>query len=213
MPSEKKLYYHALIFSLLSFFAFYYYGYFFLGFKDPLNKAVADASIFLVGCSMVLGSMCYFWNFLDSKVIYKKHLGLIGFAFSLIHIGLSFPALKRLVQIETWQENMFWAPLTGLIAAVIFTVMALISNKFAATHLGGKTWRSILHTGYIAIILTWIHVVVLKSHRWGEWLAKGMPTPPSGSLLVSIFMIFVILMRVALWISLKNKARATQPKT
>jgi DMSO/TMAO reductase YedYZ heme-binding membrane subunit len=202
-PSEVGFYFRVTLLGLLVFAATYSYTAW-LKIPGTLNKSVADTSIILIGLSMLLTSICYFWDFLDSKIIYRKHLGLIGFAFGLVHIGLSFPALKRLFEISTWQQGAMWPALTGAIAAVIFAIMTLISNRYMATELGGRLWRAILRTGYLAIIFVWLHVVLLKYERWLTWFEGGMQTLPSMSLLVSIFMFIVVVMRVALWWSLRR---------
>ena len=211
--SEKQLYLRVLIFGLLIFGATYGYT---TWNKIPgvLNKSVADTSIILMGFSMLLSSICYFWNFLDNKIIYRKYLGLIGFAFAITHVVLSYSALLNLFNPETWQKGAMWPAFTAAIATGIFTIMALISNQYAARELGGRVWRGILRTGYIAMILVWLHVVLLKSGRWITWWEGGRQTPPSMSLLVTIFITIVVLMRIALWWSLrKNKIQPVRTKT
>jgi DMSO/TMAO reductase YedYZ heme-binding membrane subunit len=83
--------------------------------------------------------------------------------------------------------------------------MAIISNRYSAIHLGGKTWRILLRTGYLAVAMILAHVVLLKSGRWLTWFNGGMKTLPSMSLLVAGFMVVVILMRLILWASLRAK--------
>ncbi len=173
---------------------------------NVLNKSVADTSIILIGLSMLLSSLCYFWNFLDSQSIYRRHLGLIGFAFGLVHIGLSWSTMLKLFDVATWQRGTYWPALTGLIATVIFTIMTLISNTFAIKKLG-RNWRPMLRWGYAAVILVFAHVVLLKSARWVTWYSNGMTTPASLSLLVSGFMLLVLVMRVVLLLALKRKAK------
>lgn len=172
--------------------------------SHSLNKATADTAVWLIGFSMILSGMCYFWDFLDSKIIYRKYLGLIGFAFAIAHIVLSFSALLRLFEIETWQNGLFLPALTGLIATMVFTVMAAISNSFSASHLGGKMWRQILHTGYYALILVFVHVGALKLRYWIPWINQGMKTLPSSSLVVSVFIVVVVLMRIAVALSVRT---------
>ena len=203
--SEKKLYFRVLILGLCIFAASYGYT---AWNKIPgtLNKAVADTSIILIGLSMLMSSLCYFWNFVDTKIIYRKHLGLIGFAFGITHVILSYTALLSLFKVENWKNGPLWPAFTAAIATVIFTIMALISNQYAARELGGRMWRGILRTGYIAMILIWFHVVLLKSGRWITWWEGGMKTPPSMSLLVTVFITIGVLMRVAHWVSLKKNS-------
>jgi DMSO/TMAO reductase YedYZ heme-binding membrane subunit len=206
-PSETTLYIRVLIFSLIMFAAFYGYTSW-MKIPNVLNKAAADTAIVLMGLSMILSGVCYFWNFFDSMIRYRKQLGLIGWAFGLAHVILSFSALQALLKPESWAKGIIWPAFTGVIATIIFTIMALISNNLMARSLGGKWWRFILRTGYIAIIFVFAHVVLLKSVRWITWYQGGMKTLPSLSLLVSIFMVLVLLMRIALWISLHNKSKS-----
>lgn len=204
MSTEIKLYFRIVIFGLFIFVATYLYITW-LAIPSPLNKSVADTAILLMGFSMILSSVCYFWNRFDKLIVYRKYLGLIGYAFFIAHFVLSFSAFTRLFSIENWEKGGLLAPTTGLIATIIFTVMALISNTFAAAKLGGKMWKFILRTGYIAVIFVTIHVIALRGTRWLTWFQEGMPTPPSMSLLVSIFMLIVLTMRVALWAALKKR--------
>lgn len=208
MASELKLYFHIILFSIAVFtLTFLYINW--LGIPSPVNKAVADTGILLMGFSMVLSSICYFWNFLDKTIVYRKYLGLVGFAFAFAHVLLSWSAFLRLFNMQTWQTNSIWAPLSGGIALVIFTVMAAISNTWMAKAIGGKVWKTILRTGYIGVLFVALHVFFLKSERWITWMQKGFQEPPSASFIVSLFMLWVLGMRIALWIALKRKKPLT----
>ncbi len=204
--SGTSLYLRVMLFSIVVFGAGYAYTAW-LGTPSVLNKTAADTSIIVMGLSMLLSSICYFWNSFDSLIRYRKHLGLVGFAFACAHMVLSFPAFQALFRPEVWQKGLMWPALTGTLAMVIFTVMALVSNTKMAMLLGGKTWRRILRTGYVAVLFVLAHVVILKSARWITWYENGMQTAPALSLLVSGFMVVVILMRIALWLATRNKTR------
>ncbi len=204
--SEMKLYVRVTILGLAIFLGLFTYTSW-LKIPGVLNKSVADTATILIGLSMLLSALCYFWNFFDSKIIYRKHLGLIGFAFAVVHLILSWSAMMDFIQVETWKENAVWAPLTGTVALLIFTIMSLISNRFSALKLGGNNWKLILRTGYFALVLVFLHVVLLKGARWVTWYEGGMKTSPSSSLLVSSFIVIVVLMRIGLWFSLKKQRR------
>ena len=204
--SESKLYIRVIVFSLFILALTYFYL-INQDARNPLNKAVADTSIILISASMLLTSLCYFWDFIDTKIIYRKHLGIIGFVYAAIHILLSSSGLLSLFKLETWLKGTYWPLFTGLIAFVIFSVMALISNKYATTKLGGIGWRNILRTGYIGVAIVWLHVFLLKSVRIVSWYSDGMKTAPPTSLIVLVFMAVVIIMRILLWISLLMKTQ------
>lgn len=197
-------YIHVFLFGIVLFALSYWYISW-LNIPNPLNKSFADTSIYLIGFSMALASVCYFWNVFDRFIVYRKHLGMLGFIFGLVHVYLSFGALQRLFIVQTWQKGAMWPSLTGAIALVIFSVMASVSPSVVAQKLGGKIWRSILQLGHLGVLLIWFHVYFLKFGYILKWYNEGMKTPPSSSLIVLIFMTIVIGLRTALWIVLKKK--------
>lgn len=203
-PSGLTMYIRIGIFSAVIFGLCYAYTSW-LKIPGVLNKSVADTAVILIGLSMLLSGLCYFWDFVDSKIIYRKHLGLVGFGYGVVHTLLSYQALLNLFKTETWQKQAMWAPLMGLLALVVFTVMALISNQYAAHQLGGKVWRFILRTGYIALLFVFVHVVVLKLARWTTWWQGGMKTLPAMSIIAAVFILVVVIMRILLWFSLHRK--------
>jgi DMSO/TMAO reductase YedYZ heme-binding membrane subunit len=172
-----------------------------------LNKSIADVSIILIGISMVQSSLCYFVPRLNFSLQYRKHLGLLGFAFAFVHLLLSWGAFERLFRVETWQQQSYWPVLTGFIALLIFAMMSLISNRLSATLLGGKLWKFLLRTGYIAMALVLAHVVLLKLMRWQTWYKEGMSSPPVMSLIVTIFIIFFFLVRITFFFARLRKKR------
>lgn len=179
----------------------------FLGIPGEINKSLADTAIILAGLSMVISSLCYFFNFLDWSIAYRKYLGLVSFAFAVAHLVMSWKPFLNLFKVATWQEGRVWPVLAGTVALAIFAVMALISNAFSAKLLGGKLWRQILRFGYVAILFVLAHVVLLKYARWVTWFEEGMTSAPSLSLIVSVFMVFVVVMRVLLWLALRSKSK------
>jgi len=183
-----------------------------LNIPGPLNKSIADVAIVLVGSSMLLTAICYFWDFLDPAIIYRKYLGMMGFAFAIVHILLSWDAFLSFFNWELWLSGQVKAAAAGMFATIIFTIMAIISNNFSTKLLGGKLWRQILRSGYLGVILVFLHVLWLKSKYWIRWWEGGMERPPSSSLIVSIFMVIVVLSRIALEISLRMKKSTRKKK-
>jgi DMSO/TMAO reductase YedYZ heme-binding membrane subunit len=205
--SEMTLYLRVLILGILVCAACYFYTTF-NKIPSTFNKSVADTSVILMGLSMVLSSVCFFWDRFDSFIIYRKQLGLIGFGFGLLHVGLSWEALEKLFLPTTWATPAYQPILAGVLGLIIFSMMALISNQFAAHKLGGRNWRYLLRTGYLAMFFIWIHVVLLKMVRWMAWYKGGMKTLPSISLMISLFIIVILVMRGALAFSLYRKRAA-----
>lgn len=210
MLKELKYYVQTTIFGILVFAGTYYYTTW-LGIPNVQNKALADTAALLISFSMLLTAICYFWNFFDSKIIYRKYLGLVGFAFGLAHVYLSRGALNALQNVEKWQQGAIWPAFTGVLATLIFLIMTIVSNKLATKILGGKQWKRILRLGYIALVFVLAHVALLKSGHWVTWIEGGMNRAPSMSLIVSGVIIITVLMRIVLFFVLLNKKATTSP--
>lgn len=209
IPSETRLWIESYIFGLILLAgAFFYIPLTRGGYDiDTMNKALGDVGIFLIGLSFALSGICYFWDFADSKFVYRKHLGLTGFVFGAMHGLISlFLIPERFSFPSYYLAKVNILPFVfGLTAIVIFTGMALISNKYAVHELGGKLWRHLLRVGYIAMVLILLHFGLMKFQFWVSWINGGFKTIPSLSLLAAITVIIVLLLRVALEISVRRK--------
>lgn len=174
-----------------------------------LNHTVADVSILLIGLSFALSGICYFWNFADTLIMYRKDLGLNGFYLALTHTILVL--IRRPVSsfLEPERIGPFMAAVLSLL---IFTVMASVSNRYAITALGGVAWRRVLRFGYVAYILGLIHAGMLGIDRWIAWVLTT-PTSmatllPPMSFMVFIFGCFVLGLRLVLQYDLRVRSSA-----
>lgn len=167
-----------------------------------VNQAAANASVFLIGLSFLLSSVCYFFDFADTKIIYRKHLGIIGFSFALAHVVFVVVVLQEMFPFVEWFTTRALTASLGLVATIIFTFMTLISNAYAARELGGVVWRaSLRYGGYAALIFVWFHAVLTSFDRWWGWALKPSGLPPLG-LLGAVFTIVVLLARVVLFLAI-----------
>ncbi len=192
---ELKLYVHVLLLSAVlcaTVYAFLVWQ----GSPNLLNRTVANVSMILISLSLMMSGMGYFFNFLDKQVIYRKHLGLVGFGFGVWHFLLSFTGLAQLQRPAMW---------TGFVALLIFTLMALISNHLATKFMGGVWWRRTLRLGFVALFLVVIHVWLLRAHRWWTWLTEGLSGSTVLALGVTVLAVFVLLLRLILEIALRRK--------
>lgn len=209
-PSLNKdsiLYIHTLIYSVIILFvisAYYLLGGHSFSIK-AINKILADTSFLLIGLSLVLSSLCYFFNFADKFIIYRKHLGIIGFFYLLLHIFISlsnskygpFPDYYLTVQ-------RFPSFIAALSATFIFLVMALISNRLSIQSLGPKIWKILLRFGFLAYILTLYHFGVKNQNHFIRYLQSSDFVLPPMSLIIFIFGILVILLRAILFVKTRR---------
>lgn len=180
------------------------------------NKALAETAMLLIGCSFALSGLCYFFDVFDTKIIYRKHLGLVGFAFALAHGGLSLfyylghaPAgsdgsgafeLEHVWQYPGFTLSNLWAFTAALAAMLIFLMMAAISNAYALHELGGRRWRFLLRIGYLAYFLAVIHFSIKNIPAWIAALGRSPePSLPPLNFIIFCFAFFVFGLRLALW--------------
>lgn len=133
----------------------------------------AGTSGILLAMSFSLSSFSYYSNFLDSYVVYRKYVGLMGYYFAVGYVGV-VAVLYPEKYLYSFPNNL-WSIEVGLgaIAMSIFTVMALISNKQAVQILGGKLWKDILGLGYIAYAILVIRAIFLDAPLWQSFFENG----------------------------------------
>jgi hypothetical protein len=179
-------------------------------FKDGLwrfdlllvNKSLGTIALFLVALSMFLTGVAYFSRRSGRPLSYRKHFGLMGFWTGLVHGAVNhfwLPAagLHPERKLDVWLTD---AP--GLVALVLFGIMALLSNAGAKGRLGGETWRKVLrYGGYAALLLAMAHAALLKWASWTKYLRTFDSVLPSLSLPVAVFAAAAVLLRLAVWVS------------
>lgn len=138
-----------------------------------LTSVLAGTSGILFAMSFSLSSFSYYCDFLDSKVVYRKQLGLMAYFVALFY-SLCVVVQHPSVYLFSFPENLLTLEVgLGVLAMAIFTLMTIISNNAAARWLGGKLWKGILGFGYIAYALLVIRALFLDAVLWQEWLATG----------------------------------------
>lgn len=171
-----------------------------------LNHSIAWTSVIIIGLSFALSGICYFWNFADRQILYRKHLGVAGFHYASIHFFLSLYLLSKRANILNYfsSSDHFWPFFFGTVGLIYFSFMTAISNQHAAHELGGLRWRKLLRLGYIAFIFALIHILLLRWGNYVEWWNSGQYLPTVGIVLLA-FALLVLLLRVALSISVHTK--------
>ncbi|MDH5533110.1 MAG: hypothetical protein OEX81_01645 [Candidatus Pacebacteria bacterium] len=174
------------------------------------NKAFAFVSIILIGLSFALSGLCYFWDFVDTKIIYRKVLGLVGFYYSVIHIFVSLFLLPNKFPLPSWVLGHIPTMIFATLGLIIFIVMAVVSNDDVMHELGSKRWRQTLRVGYLAYIFVMIHFGLLKYNSWIAWSNSGKFDLPPLSLIEIIFAGIVVILRIILEIAIRRRRAARQ---
>jgi DMSO/TMAO reductase YedYZ heme-binding membrane subunit len=169
------------------------------------NKSIADTSFIVIGISLILSSLCYFFNFADKYIIYRKHLGIVGFLILIIHILISIlhPVYGPFPEYYL-TEKRFPSFVAAVLAAIILTGMAAISNRFSIQNLGPKLWRTLLRFGFLAYILTLFHFGVKNLNLFIKYFTDTQLSLPPMSLLAFVFGIVVIAFRIMLFLKVRR---------
>jgi len=210
LPREKRLWGETIVYSIIIFIVVAAY-YFVTNqtFSDRiLNRVVGDVSLLLMGLSLILSSLCYFWDFANKYIIYRKHLGLVGVGYLLFHIIFSFTFSSYSPFPGYYLEaQRIYSFIAALIATLIFLGMAIISNRFAIHEIGPARWRKLMRLGHLAFPLVLFHFGTKGMPYWISWLTgKSEALFPSFGLIVFLFGSVVIFLRIALWFSTMKKA-------
>ncbi len=220
----KAFLFSGLVFCLCS-------GYLYMSVSEEslvlFNQAAGFAGFLVMGLSMALSGLAYFWDFADGYIIYRRYLGVVGFAYALLHSLFGLVNYFNLLMIRDWLRlgdsgifdlyfnwpmvgsftlSNIWAFVSGLVALVIFTMMAAISNNWSIRRLG-LWWRRLLRVGYAAYFLTIIHFGIKRVVVWQDWLVHWNKGLPPLSLPVVIFGLGVLVLRLVLQVSVMKKRR------
>lgn len=186
-----------VIFSFWTVYVFFLQGFLTIAL---LNEAIAATSSTMIGLSFSLSGLCYYFDFLDSKIAYRKYFGLIGFWLAFLY-AILLVVLHPERYFYRFALN-FWSPdfLLGLSALTIFAGMTAISTNWAMTRLGVLWWRRILHLGYLAYFFLIVRAVIVDGGNWLVWLNSFSGLPPL-RLLGAVFAVSVLLFRLSIVIA------------
>lgn len=184
-----------VIFAVLSVYLFYRRGYYDLYIA---NKIFANVAAILLGIVLLIGPLSRLFAFPDRYVQYRKELGIAAFFLALIH------------GIVSRSGTLNWPFVFGLTATIILIAVFLISNDRAMAKMGREKWWRFQYWGIrISFVLVFLHVFIMKWSGWVKWYKVGggkelvHPEWPGAGLLVAWFMVFVVLVRLAEFISPK----------
>ena len=173
------------------------------------NRAMAGTSAFMFASAFSLSGFCYYWDFLDTKIAYRKYLGLLGFWYALAY-SISLLIVSPDKYLFGFMDNLFTADiLLGLESMLIFGFIAVISNDKIMLQMGPHRWRKTLRLGYIAWALLAIRAYSIEKNLWLEYLQsfEGFPPP---RLPLSLLVIAVIVFRISISCSKFFKFKETK---
>lgn len=212
----RQLWYKSLLVSFVVLAIASAYSFFVRG-DAPLlvaSDATAATASVLIGISFALSGFCYYFDFFDARIIYRKYLGVVGFGYALLYIYLLFLLNPDLYLFGFFKNAGSIDFLLGITAMEVFFFMTVISNEWVMRRIGPQNWRRDLRLGYLAYALLVVRVIYLDHATW-QWWWKHMEGPPPIRLVITIFAIAVILFRGSMIIAKmgheQNSVQTPQP--
>lgn len=180
------------------------------------NKALGSAAVVLIALSFFVGPVTRFFDRFDTWLQYRKEIGIVGGFLAILHgIITAFFIPERFHVSELFASGNQMVAYSGLLGALLLTLLILISLKYFIEMLGGSRWWFLQRWGLrLVILFTVLHVLPMKWVSWKNWfmfpgtasLDVAHPGMVPVSLLVMIFLFWVICIRAYETIALFRSA-------
>jgi len=157
-------------------------------------NSFAIAATFVIGLCFVLGPLSRMKSSTFMPMLrHRKPLGLWGYLFAVIHVT----AVLILAYEDITNPENFYSMLTGILAFIIFTLMAVTSTGKAIAKMGYPKWKKLQRTGYIAFFFVLVHFTVLEK---GAFVSRQLGQALFG------FVLLVLLLRILMILAGKKEA-------
>lgn len=150
-----------------------------------LNKVIALSAVGFVASSYLIGKI-FNWHNDDKAVrlVVIKFCGLMGFFLAAVHGFMSFILLTPSYFAKYFEPNGQLnlqgelGMLVGIIGLFFLMSPAITTLPMMAKELGGWRWKRSQRVGYLALMLTVVHLVALGLKGWltpEKWPAGMLP--------------------------------------
>jgi len=155
--------------SLIVIGAYAWYYFIYRGFPVSasfLNAVIAFSATIILTLSFALGPLTHWWAGIKRWRTYRKDFGLIGYALACAHIVISaWYVIDRDGPIA-YSDAMSLA--VAALSFGIFSIMAITSNSTWIRKLGYENWKALQRTGYMALVLLFLHIALLSQGAFLE---------------------------------------------
>ncbi len=171
---------------------------------STLNKSLATSTLFLLGIVLLLGPLSRLFTTFDRFLKYRKELGILTFFTGAAHVYLSMFPLAHRGPFGFYQSQPLSA-YAGLVGLIIMFILLLLSGAAVERAIGTRIWWKLQYWGArLAFVVSAFHFIVLKYPGMVKWLGdrgaggtQGMPWLVPISILATIFVVFVLIVRVS----------------
>lgn len=201
---KKKIWIHSWLLALIIYILFTILVYYLDKSWSLLtfSKSLAGTAALMFGFSFSLSGFCYWWDFLDKKIAYRKQLGLVAYWLALAYSASLLIINPDIYLFGFWDNFWTYDILFGTTSMAIFTFLAIISTDKMMMKMGPKRWRYTLRLGYFAWLLLAFRAYFMEKEIWFEYLNTFQGFPPP-RLLLSIYVIAIIVFRASIDVSKK----------
>ena len=167
-----------------------------------LNKSVAGAAFLMIALSYSLSAIHHFAPRFRNCHALRRPFGLTGFWLVLLHVMLTLlvenpdvPGTSKFPFPGYFLDH--WPAILISLLALAYFIYAFKISIWPGQLLlsSGRRWRRRLRYGYVAVLASLIHAVLLKFEGWISWLPSMDPALPPLSLITAMAGLFLILLK------------------
>jgi DMSO/TMAO reductase YedYZ heme-binding membrane subunit len=169
------------------------------------NKALAGVAMTLLAFTFLIGPLARYFDRFDTWIGYRKEIGILGGFLAILHALVSYFLLPTKFPQE-WLDFSTPAFGAGLLGAALLLLLFVLSWKSILTRIPGQIWWFFQRWGLrLAILLTLVHVYVMKWQSWVKWFTQGggkatpeltHPEMAGLGILLTVFITWVVVVRI-----------------
>lgn len=143
------------------------------------GECLALAALFNLSLCQALGPMCRLSGLCPGALGWRRPLGLTSAAFACGHVVITLTMLTGKFDWAFYRSNP-WMLVFGILSGLLLAALTILSFSWASRRLGAKLWGMLMQLGYLALLFTLLHFMVLGKHgKWAQWFEKrDLPAPP-----------------------------------
>ena len=168
------------------------------------NKIIIGAGTVLLAFTFLIGPIVRYFDRFDTWLSYRKEIGIVGAFLAFSHAIISYYFLPLKFP-KAWIDFSSWDFGAGLVGILLLLFLFILSFKKVILFMEGSRWWFLQRWGLrVVIVLTLIHVYVMKWPGWVKWFKQGgavtpelaHPLLPGLGLLVTLFLTWVVIVRL-----------------
>jgi len=190
--------------AVLAAYAWYYFIY--RGFPISasfVNAVTAFSATVVLTLSFAVGPLTYWSRRIRRWRTYRKDFGLIGYALACAHILISAWYVVDRDGPIAYSDAM--SLVVAALSFAIFSTMAITSNSTWIRRLGYENWKALQRTGYMALVLLFLHIGLLSQGVFFDRITGQIPL---------VFILAVLLVRAIVFVlDVAFPRRRSAPRT